>query len=217
MCWKSSRRSNQGECQELCCWADWCWVSRARTGVLEWSLKQGMGSARESGVTVPGSLFWNMQGTWEWEVFLPWGKWTVASGYGFSAWRCTCVWRAVWGCWGRKAVCLLPVPQYALAVCMQDIWCRCGQSWTSCENCLALLSTRTHLCGYVSCLSVAVQWLRLMLVSLCFFPQWAGRVSSGAALLLCPWSAQTLQWIYSAGLRCWTSVPSSPLPAQVSP
>lgn len=34
-------------------------------GVLEWSLRQGMGSARESGVTVPGSLFWNMRGTGE--------------------------------------------------------------------------------------------------------------------------------------------------------
>lgn len=56
-----------------------------------------------------------------------------------------------------------------------------------------------------------------MLVSLCFFPQWAGRVSPGTAFLLCPWPAQALQWIYSAGLRCWAPVPSSPLPAQVSP
>lgn len=28
--------------------------------------------------------------------------------------------------------------------------CRCGQSWTSCEECLAQPSTRTPLCGCVS-------------------------------------------------------------------
>lgn len=97
-----------------------------RAGILEWSLMQGMGSAREPGVTVPSSLFWNTHGTGEWQVFLPWGVWAEASACGLAAWRCTWTWRAVWGCWGGNAVCQIPVPQDAWAV---QMWAVMDQLW----------------------------------------------------------------------------------------
>lgn len=51
----------------------------------------GRGSARESGVTVPGSLFWSMHGTEEWKLFLPWGVLDEACVCELTAWRCTCM------------------------------------------------------------------------------------------------------------------------------
>lgn len=51
----------------------------------------GMGSARESGVTVPASLFWSMHGIEEWKLFLPWGVLDEACVCGLAARRCTCM------------------------------------------------------------------------------------------------------------------------------
>lgn len=52
------------------------------------------------------------------KLFLSWGVLDEACVYELAAWRCTYMWKAAWGCWVSKTVCLLPVPE---DVCWQGL------------------------------------------------------------------------------------------------
>jgi len=175
---------------------------------------QGLGTVSHAGYGqcwryCSGSLLWSMHRIGEWKLFLPLGVLGKACVY-----VCTCMWRAAWECWGGKMVCKMMSAGLGPTLCSCTVLC--GQSQTSSDECVAQLlyqSLPIQKCFPLICSSAVTETnASVPLLS----PQWARRVSPGAAVLLCPWPAQTLQWIYSPGFGSWTPVPSSPLPAQVS-
>lgn len=90
-----------------------------------------MGSARESAVTVPGSLFWNVHGIGEWELFLPWGLLDEA-----------CVCEEQLGDAEERRLCACPLCQMMSAglgssLCSCTVLCE--QPQTSSDECLAQL------------------------------------------------------------------------------
>lgn len=94
--------------------------------------------ARESGVTVPGSLFWRVHGIGEWKLFLPWGVLDEACVCGLAAWRCE---EQLGGSEeGRLCVCsVCQMMSAGLGPSLDSYAVLCEQPQTSSDECLAQL------------------------------------------------------------------------------